>query len=1079
MSASFDSFVTKTKIVVPSRRSHLITREHLLNRLQDLLDYRLINITAPAGYGKTSLLVDAADQLDMPICWYTIDALDNDPQRFIIHFLASLYQQFPALAQLSPASLESLADLSEMVTPVINAVYATVHEHFIIVLDDFHLINNQEVINFVDHFVRFADENCHVVIASRRLISLPSLVLFVGRSEVGGLGTPDLAFGPAEIQQLIEQNYNVTLSRDKAEELAEVTEGWVTGLLLSTQAFWRDVVDRMQLANVSGIDVYDYLAHQVLDQQPASVQDFLLRTALLEEFDANLCEQVFGPATYSDGQTWVSLTRLVLRNNLFVQPMDETGVTLRYHQLFQEFLQKRFKRDHPAEAQQILISLAEFYTREGEWEKAYYLYQRLENTPGAAELVEKAGLAMVHAGRFKTLGSWIDNFPPALLNKRPILVALRGYASAMLGDVKQGASLLGRAETEFRKNGDSAGLAQTLVWQAGVHFLLGNYEQSLACANEGLALTQLKGSASALQATALRVKGQSLLTARQTGPAIASLEQALEVYKTLADKANIARSYLELGVANMATGRYSMASRYYDLARDYFQTAGNSTRLADLLNNQGVLYHLIGNYPQAISAMESALSFAESRQYVRMQAYVLAGIGDIYADIEAFSAAENAYRQAHHTALQIDDGFLLLYLEVAHVNLACRQKDFEQAHTHLQYAGQMVQNNSSQYEKGLYFLAAGNLAFAEEQLPLAIQFLEQAEGHFKAIGQQVEQAQTCLILATVHFEAQNKSDAFECLSRALHLAEPLHSKHPLVVVGQNAEPLLKAAQRQRNNKHGVAQLLKQVQQFQLDIPTLRRNVQRQSHAVPLSSARLVVEALGPARVMLNDELISSGEWQSQKRVRELFFYLLAHPQGQTRDAIGLTFWPESSQNDLKRQFRNTIYRLRRATDKDFIVYDQDMDRYYFNREMDYQYDVEIFEAKLARARDAKNVETRITELKEAVKLYRGPYLLDFEQTWLLAERQRLSHLYVQANLTLARHYLNTKNYNATLNYAWDVLKEDPCQEIAHRLIMRAYAGMGDRASAVRQYKECERILREEVGVSVSAQTRQLYNEIIR
>lgn len=1079
MSAGFESFVTKTKVVVPRRRSQLLTREHLLNRFQDLLDYKLINITAPAGYGKTSLLVDAAHQLDMPVCWYTIDALDNDPQRFIIHFLAAIFERFPTLVQITPQSLESLSSLAELVAPLINAIYATVREHFMIVLDDFHLITNREVIEFVDHFVQFVDENCHVVIASRQLISLPSLVLFVGRSEVGGLGMADLSFNPVDIQKLIAQNYNITLSRDKADELAEATEGWITGLLLSAQTLWQNMVNRMQLAQVSGVGVYDYLAHQVLEQQPESVQDFLLRTALLEEFNAGLCEQVFGPATYVDGHNWASLIQLVLNNNLFVLPVDHDSTTLRYHQLFQEFLQNKFKRENLAEAQQILLALADYYTGVGEWEKAYHLYQRLENTSGAAELVEKAGLAMVQAGRFKTLGTWIDEFPADLLGKHPVLVALRGYASAMLGDVKQGASQLNLAEMEFRKNNNAPRLAQTLVWQAGVQFLLGNYEASLKCANEGLVLTKSESGPSILQAMALRAKGQSLLTSRQTSPALTALEESLEVYKILGDKANIARLYLELGVANMTSGRYSIASRYYDLAFDYFQNTGNFTRLADLLNNQGVLYHLIGDYPRAITAMENALSFAKPRQYARMQAYVLAGIGDIYADVEAVSAAETAYMQSHHIALQIDDSFLLLYLELALVNIARMRKDFGQAHTHLQYADQITQDSSSQYERGLYHLAAGNLAYAQEQFLPAIRHLEKAEVHFEANGQRVEQAQTCLVRATVHFEAKEKPAAFDCLTKALQLAEPLYSKHPLVVAGQNAETLLKAAQRQRATKHGAAELLQQVRQFQSDMPTLRRNVQRQSHVVPLTTSRLVVEALGPARVTFNDQLISSTEWQAQKRVRELFFYLLTHQEGQTRDAIGLTFWPDSSSAELKAQFRNTIYRLRRAIDKDFIIYDPDMERYYFNREMDYKYDVEMFEAKLVQAREAENFEAGLAELKDAVKIYRGPYLLDFEQTWVLPERQRLSHLYVQANLRLAKHYLTTKNFNSTLDYAWDVLREDPCQEIAHRLIMSAYTDMGDRASAVRQFKECERILRDEVNVPVSIQTRQLYEKIIR
>ncbi len=1080
MAVDFAGFVTITKVKVPRHRDNLLARPQLLTRFQNLLDYKLINITAPAGFGKTSLLIEVAHQLDLPVCWYAIDPLDNDPQRFISHFLAAILQEFPIFEDAVNSILSgNTSTLNYLITPIVNAVYEHIHEYFIFVLDDFHLITNKEVISFVDQFIQFVDESCHLVLLSRKLVRLPSLILMVGRLEVGGMTIRELAFKPAEIKALALQNYGISLSDEAAGDLAQTTEGWITGLILSTQSFWKNVTDQMNRAQSLGIDVYDYLAQQVHEQQPPSVQDFLLRTALLEEFDADLCHEVFGPATYPDNHTWQTLMQFVVQNNAFALPLDNRGTWLRYHHLFQDFLQTKIKRERPAEARQILQKLAELFAGRGEWEKAYALYQNLEDSPATINLVEQVGIRMVEAGRLKTLGAWIDAFPPVELTTHPLLAALRGYVFAMLGEVKQGRLWLSQAETAFRTTNDNNGLAHTLVWRSGVHRLLGNYEASLADAEEGLCFTDSDETPSLLKAMALRARGQSLLATRKSDESLKSLENSLEIYKALGESEDEARLFLELGVAYMITGYYQKALRYYDLALNHYRTTGNAIRMADLLNNKGVLYHSTGEYQPAISALEQALTYAQQSNYARLEAYILCGVGDIYTDLEALDAAEKAYRQAHQIATQIDDNFLLFYLELAEAALARLQEDLEQARAILGYAGQLVQQSNSSYEKGLYYLEAGQIANIEQRYPEAIDNLNQAILHFSDNGEQIEKGRAYLHLAAAHHALDENRYAATHLESSFALFAPLESRHPLVVTAQHTPQLLKAAQQWKGVEQRAIKLQKEVEDFRFSIGHVRRSVRKQMPAIPFPSPRLIIQTLGPVTVFLNDKAVDAPEWKKQKQVREFFFYLLAHPEGQTREAIGLNFWPNSSPSDVKVQFKNTIYRLRRALDKDFIIYDPDVDHYYFNHNLDYEYDVEQFEYHLETAQKAKNVQKQIKACTAAIELYKGAYLPETEGTWAIPKRQRLSHLYVQANLKLAQLYLNKGEHNLVLAYCWNILNEDLCQEIAHRLMMQAYAAMGDRAAVVRQFEWCKKVIREEVNAPVSPQTRDLYQTLIR
>jgi len=205
--------VSLTKIILPRRRYHLLTRQRLLDLLNDLLDYRLTLIAAPAGYGKTSLLIDLADSVEVPVCWLALDPLDKNIYRFLAHFIASIQQQFPSFGVDSSAVLQSAQqsdlNLEHLVTTVVNDVYEHISEHFGIVLDDYHLVDESEEINrFINDFSQEMDENCHLAIASRSLLSLPDLPLMVGRSQVMGLSFDELVFRPEEIKALLQRNYH-------------------------------------------------------------------------------------------------------------------------------------------------------------------------------------------------------------------------------------------------------------------------------------------------------------------------------------------------------------------------------------------------------------------------------------------------------------------------------------------------------------------------------------------------------------------------------------------------------------------------------------------------------------------------------------------------------------------------------------------------------------------------------------------------------------------------------------------------------------------------------------------------------
>ena len=317
-------------------------------------------ISAPAGYGKTSLLVDFVHHLEYRACWYAIDELDHDLLRFVAHFISSIQVRFPEFGRSNLGLLSVPAPRTELtwdmlVAAAVNHIYDHISEHFVVVLDDFHLIDDSRQVNqFLSRFLQTVGENCHLFVASRTLLTLPDLPLLVARAQVAGMSVEELSFKTDEIQALFLQNERQVLPTELAREMVRKTEGWIAGLLLSSQLD-RGAADRRGMLRVAGIGLYDYLAQQVMEKQPADVREFLLRTSLLEEFTAAFCAEVIGSALNLE-LNWDALMDAALRNNLFILPVDEELVTLRYHHLFLEFLQHRMQEERPEETVSIQIS---------------------------------------------------------------------------------------------------------------------------------------------------------------------------------------------------------------------------------------------------------------------------------------------------------------------------------------------------------------------------------------------------------------------------------------------------------------------------------------------------------------------------------------------------------------------------------------------------------------------------------------------------------------------------------------------------------------------------------------------------
>jgi LuxR family transcriptional regulator, maltose regulon positive regulatory protein len=1065
--------VSRTKIIIPTLRPEILHRARLLALFDDVLDRKLVIVTAPAGYGKTSLLVDFARQSEMPVCWLSLDALDQDPQRFFIYVIAALEQRFPKFGKQSRGVLRSLVsfeqDSERLLSALVNEIDAQIDQHFTLVVDDYQFVDAvPEIRDLFSRFVYLIGENCHIVLSSRRLPTMPDITLMVAHQQVGGFDLEELAFRPNEIRSLFKKSYGISLDDRTVEDLMRQTEGWITGLQLSASLAAGRLPDLTHTARVAGVDLAVYLDQQVLAPQPPAMRRFLLQSSLLEEFDADLCRAVLGKGD------WKSLIKTVQQDNLFVLPVGPGGKWLRYHHLFREFLQQRIQEEEPDKARAILDRLAGVYKERHEWEKAYALYRQLGNPRMLAELVELAGTPMLLNERLITLRNWLEELPVNLLEIRPSLLSLKGALFCAFGEGYSALTCLDQAIAEIQKTEDLPDLALAYVRRSAAYRLVGDYQSSLRDSDEAMRLSTNKPDLRVIYAEAERFKGVSLHNLGQTTEAIQTLENALHDYRDLHEMESVAQTQIDLGITYRASGNYPAARNAYEQALSIWQKNENISSQANVLNSLGVLHHFQGEYETALQTLEAGLERAKSGGPLMQEAFLLTSLGDVYNDLDEFDSANQAYTSAIEIAQQISYHFLTNYLYLVQTRLARRQNQVRKAQYFLDRAKTLIQTGSSNYELGLFHLESGCLELVERKFPEAVRSLRQALDFFINGSLNLEAVSSRIWLTAAHLGSGDVTSARSSLRASLDTSATWPSISPILQVIRQARPWLAGLQEDAEMGPVLCDWLEKVAESEARLPVLRKHLRHLLSTIPIQAPHLTIQAFGKPRVRVNGRLVTSAQW-STTSVRDQFFYILSNAHPLTKEEIGAALWPELDTAHFRLRFKNEFYRMRHALGRDVILFEDN--HYRFNRFSDYEYDVEDFTAHINQAKSETRLEVKIAHLRAAFDLKTGPYLQGVDATWAWPERERLNQTYHEALTLYAGLQHQNGDLPAALQACQEILKIEPYREDIHCLAMQIHAERGDRLGVIRQYKECRDALHSELNVDPSSETEALYRKL--
>jgi ATP/maltotriose-dependent transcriptional regulator MalT len=474
-----------TKLHPPRLRTQLVPRFHLVERLQHGMAGALTLVSAPAGFGKTTLLSQWLSSTRTPVAWLSLEPEDNEPTRFLTYLIAALQTLDPLLGASSLALLAppQPADLQMVLTVLANDLMRGPGEDFALVLDDYHVVEAPTIHQALTYLVEHLPPQLHLVIVARADPPLP-LARLRARGQLTELRVAELRFGAAESGIFLEEVMGLHLSPEDVTTLQARTEGWVAGLQLAGLSLQgRDDASGL-LGAFTGSHrfVLDYLSEEVLSRQPASVQAFLLQTSVLSRLRGSLCDAVTGL-----GESQEMLEALE-RANLFVVALDDERQWYRFHHLFADLLRSRLHQTMPDLQPDLHRRASIWYEQHDLIGDALHHARLAPDLDRAMRLVEQHTHELVFRGLAHAVLSWLASLPDGLVRTHPRLCLSQallllftgrlGEALLRLHDAEQSASYLAQADEAL------GFLNQVTTVQAYILFFQGDLATSVALAQQ-------------------------------------------------------------------------------------------------------------------------------------------------------------------------------------------------------------------------------------------------------------------------------------------------------------------------------------------------------------------------------------------------------------------------------------------------------------------------------------------------------------------------------------------------------------------------------------------------------------------
>lgn len=1104
------------------RLLYMVRRPRLLRVLSQALASRLTLIIAPAGYGKTTLLgewlEDGETRPDPSrTLWYTLGEMDNDPGYLLRGLIAGIQARRP---DFTPA-----VDLSSPPSYALSLLFEQAAQAaggpWLLALDDYHLIAAPAIHGALDMLLGSTRWPVHLVIASRGQPPLSAIARLRVEGRLAELDEAGLRFTPDEMHDFLAAG-GLDLEEATLRRVAQRTEGWPAALELVRQAARRELhPDLKAILGRIGDErpLFDYLAGQVLDCQPAAVGDFLRRTSLLPYLSAELCNALLGTTGAS------AVLDELERNHLFVSPLaDRPGRCYRYHALFQEFLQRRLEQDEGAgvveswhrraaacllerPALDDVAAAVDHLLAAGDW-------------PAAAEAIEKLAQRL-DLGQFARMESWFSRLPADVVAARPRLLLAMGLMGEGRGRWSEALEALAQAEQLGQAGGEPDLMARVWFQQAWAHFRMGHYAQTQELCERALAHLP-DSEADPLwrqRAGFYNLLGGCYSETDDLARGEQCFQQALLIHRQVGNR------LLEAAMLSCLAGNiYVIQGRLAETIELSQQVQRindelGSYRSCYVLTALVMAYRLRGDYEAARATAEQQLKMADAHQDRMLRGYALYELGHLHREQGRWEAAQACYDEARLVGEEIQEPFVLFEPRLGLALLALAEGNLQDAHRHGQAAYQQAQAVGNHQQEELALTALGLVMDRRGDPSQAEAYWREALRLCQTLGANYDQAAGRLYLADLCRRDGRDEEAMahlgQCLALSgqygydfLFIGRERRRALPLLIatlggtsdllktsevcrllaaIGQEAvDPLLAllASAPDDQVREQVVRLLGEIgdERATPALSELRRD-RRLKEGATAALARIAaaprpplrIMALGGFQVQRGDLPIPDEAWQRRK-TRLLLLYLLAQsPRRVPRDELIEALWPDLPPDSAGLALNTTFSDLRRILEpylgrgQPSRYLARDEETLAFSPTAEAWYDVSAFEQAVRAGGETA---------RRALDLYRGDFLTEEPYVdWVLRERERLRSLYLNTLTAWLDEQVEAGAWREGAELARRILDLEPWLEEVWRALMTCLARLGRRSEALQAYQACVRALDKELDAAPSAEAQALYEQL--
>lgn len=1086
------------KFMQPGLPPILLHRTPLTELLQNALTgtyhpnqaatYKLILLCTPAGYGKTTLLADFAQQTGFPCCWYTLDHTDIDTYQFISLLLANIRYRFPQCQdRLGPQLDDLLADelrlpakeqrFEQVIDALITAIHHHISERFAIFFCNYHEVNDNNQINlFMNTLLPQLPEQCTIVIESRAIPSL-DLAALLSRRQLLGIGSNILRFTAQDIQELMRLQHFPPISDAEATSIAGAFGGWIAGILLGTRLGDLHVPSQQSAPNVAWgspavrtdkQNLFAYLVNEVFRGEVA-VYEFLKETSLLQQMTPHFCDALL---QISDAEQRLAY---IEQKGLFVSRSDNESPSYTFHPILRELFYVEARRQNAAHVQALHCRAANLFFSARVYDQAVYHALAASEFTLATRFVEEAFPHLQLSSHADMIASWIDMMPVETVNHAPRLLLIRanihlGKSEWILAQplLKQAHDLVA---TQNESESDQPLLADILIAQSRILFNAGEYLLVQQLCQQALAL--LPADRRESRARAFHHLGQASTMLGDAPTGLVQMQQALQLWghntqirETAILHGNLANVYSLIGNYTLAEHHSQRAIAACEQLGDIRSKINNMIGLAITKRNKGEL-------DESVAMLQEGLTMAREVGFMNGEAYALENLGELYQEQGHLEQSLKALEDCLDLAGRLKDTMLINNALCALAMTYLLMGDPQTA-LFLVDQTEIKTADAASYEGMFSTLTRGTVFLYQHQYQKAYPFLQAVAAALRKAGLKSRYIRALMRLAACQVGLKKLPEAIQTMEQVVTAIKQYSHEHIAAVEFQRFPELLQAIQTMPPTALLEAWYIQPRQRQEGEVaPEPNLSLPGTEHRT------LRIFAFGEPVVQINNTPVS--HWRMARSL-ELYFYLLNVGGSVRKEQIIDALWPEPEEN-IDQTFRSTIYYLRKAVGEVCIIYRSG--KYTLDHTPLYGqqvwYDVEIFQSQYAAARQFSEQEDEDSASKsfhEMINLYRDDYLQTFYSDWCIASRDRLRRIYMDARQQLALIAWNHEDLDECIMHWQQLLVIDGCMEKAHYGLMRCYLRQGKRTLALRQYQHCVDTLQQELSIAPGQAIQKLHQRLI-